>query len=67
MLSVGDDRAAHADEGDDAALDGTRSSIKDVRPEHPPCRKSPRFPVVTCILISVVLSLVAWLIRAASR
>lgn len=25
------------------------------------------FPVVTCILISVVLSLVAWLIRAVAR
>jgi hypothetical protein len=25
------------------------------------------FPIVTCILISVVLSLVAWLIRAVSR
>jgi Protein of unknown function (DUF2905) len=25
------------------------------------------FPIVTCILISVVLSLVAWLIRAMSR
>jgi Protein of unknown function (DUF2905) len=25
------------------------------------------FPIMTCILISVVLSLVAWLIRAVSR